>query len=373
MVEFLNLQTLNEPYFKELEEASQRVIRSGYYILGEEVSSFERQFAEYCGVQFCLGVANGLDALILILKAWQIQGLIKPGDEVIVPSNTFIASVLAISAADLVPVLVEPNIDSMNIDREGIEKKISTRTRVIMPVHLYGRLAPMDEIMTLAQRNNLLVIEDSAQAHGALLKGKKAGSWGHAAGFSFYPGKNLGALGDGGAITTNDTELFNLLLALRNYGSFKKYVHDFKGLNSRLDPIQAAFLKIKLPRLDTDNQLRREQADFYLSQIVNPLITLPQPLAQPCSLDLSHVWHLFVIRTKYRDQLQKYLQQKNIYTLIHYPIAPHHQKSYQELVNLNLPICESMQNEVLSLPLNPTLNFEQLKSVATAINEFNPL
>ncbi|HGC4833914.1 TPA: DegT/DnrJ/EryC1/StrS family aminotransferase, partial [Escherichia coli] len=275
MIDFLNLQKSNARYNNELIEAAVRVIESGWYISGSELNAFENNFAKYCKVKHAIGVANGLDALTLTLKAWQELGKLKRNDEVLVPANTYIASILAISEAGLKPVLVEPNEFSYNLSVDNIRAKITANTRVILPVHLYGLISPMDEIMNFARENNLLVLEDSAQSHGASINGKKAGSWGDAAGFSFYPGKNLGALGDAGAVTTNDTDLADTVRYLRNYGSKIKYKHEFKGVNSRLDEIQAAFLNVKLNYLDDDIRIRRNIANRYLNEIKNELIVLP--------------------------------------------------------------------------------------------------
>ncbi|EEX0751042.1 DegT/DnrJ/EryC1/StrS family aminotransferase, partial [Escherichia coli] len=302
MIDFLNLQKSNARYNNELIEAAVRVIESGWYISGSELNAFENNFAKYCKVKHAIGVANGLDALTLTLKAWQELGKLKRNDEVLVPANTYIASILAISEAGLKPVLVEPNEFSYNLSVDNIRAKITANTRVILPVHLYGLISPMDEIMNFARENNLLVLEDSAQSHGASINGKKAGSWGDAAGFSFYPGKNLGALGDAGAVTTNDTDLADTVRYLRNYGSKIKYKHEFKGVNSRLDEIQAAFLNVKLNYLDDDIRIRRNIANRYLNEIKNELIVLPT-----ISSEENHVWHLFVIRIKDRDSLQHYL------------------------------------------------------------------
>ncbi|EKR5180218.1 DegT/DnrJ/EryC1/StrS family aminotransferase, partial [Escherichia coli] len=313
MIDFLNLQKSNARYNNELIEAAVRVIESGWYISGSELNAFENNFAKYCKVKHAIGVANGLDALTLTLKAWQELGKLKRNDEVLVPANTYIASILAISEAGLKPVLVEPNEFSYNLSVDNIRAKITANTRVILPVHLYGLISPMDEIMNFARENNLLVLEDSAQSHGASINGKKAGSWGDAAGFSFYPGKNLGALGDAGAVTTNDTDLADTVRYLRNYGSKIKYKHEFKGVNSRLDEIQAAFLNVKLNYLDDDIRIRRNIANRYLNEIKNELIVLPT-----ISSEENHVWHLFVIRIKDRDSLQHYLTKHNIQTVIHY-------------------------------------------------------
>lgn len=369
MIPFLDLKAINAQYRDKLLAACTQVIDSGWYISGKEVEDFERNFADYCGTQFAIGVANGLDALILTLRAWKELGKLNEGDEVIVPSNTYIASILAISQNNLKPVLVEPDIHTFNIDTKKIEAAITDRTKAILPVHLYGQLAEMPEIMGIAKKYNLLVLEDSAQAHGAEIDGKKAGSWGDASGFSFYPGKNLGALGDAGAITTNDAELAHMLKAIRNYGSHEKYKNLVPGVNSRLDEIQAAILNVKLKFLDQENQYRRHIADLYLKEIQNPLIELPltNTNAEP---DTQHVWHLFVIRTQHREQLQKHLAEHGVQTLIHYPIPPHKQQAYQEWNNFNLPISEQIHAEVLSLPIGPTLSIDEAKQVVQLCNGF---
>lgn len=369
MIPFLDLKNINQQYRNELIDACSRVIDSGWYIGGKELESFEKNFAEYCGTQFAIGVANGLDALILTLRAWKEIGKLKDGDEVIVPSNTYIASILAITANNLTPVLVEPNIATYNIDPIKIKEAITAKTKVILPVHLYGQLAAMPEIMQIAKQYNLLVLEDSAQSHGAQLQGKKAGNWGDASGFSFYPGKNLGALGDAGAVTTNDAELATMLKALRNYGSHEKYKNLVPGVNSRLDEIQAAMLAVKLKYLDQETQHRRYIASLYLNGIKNPLIQLPLGDVNAESY-MQHVWHLFVIRTNQRDALQKYLLDHGVQTLIHYPIPPHKQQAYTEWNSLCYPISEQIHCEVLSLPISPVMCDEEVKSVIAAINSF---
>ena len=369
MIEFLNLKAANREYRQELIEAATRVIDSGWYIQGTELKAFESEFAAYCGTKHCIGVANGLDALILTLRAWKELGKLKDGDEVIVPSNTYIASILAITANNLTPVLVEPNISTYNIDPIKIKEAITAKTKVILPVHLYGQLAEMPEIMQIAKQHNLLVLEDSAQSHGAQIQGKKAGNWGDASGFSFYPGKNLGALGDAGAVTTNDAELANMLKALRNYGSHEKYKNLVPGVNSRLDEIQAAMLDVKLKYLDQETQHRRHIASLYLNGIKNPLIQLPLGDVNAESY-MQHVWHLFVIRTNQRDALQKYLLDHGVQTLIHYPIPPHKQQSYKEWNNLNYPISEQIHNEVLSLPIGPILSAVDAERIIALCNQF---
>lgn len=369
MIPFLDLKAINTQYRDQLIAACTQVIDSGWYICGKELEKFEHNFANYCGTRYAIGVANGLDALILTLRAWKELGKLKEGDEVIVPSNTYIASILAISQNNLKPVLVEPDIKTFNIDTKKIEAAITPRTKAILPVHLYGQLAAMPEIMTIAKKYNLLVLEDSAQGHGAEINGQKAGNWGDAAGFSFYPGKNLGALGDGGAITTNDAELAQMLKAIRNYGSHEKYKNLVPGVNSRLDEIQAAILNEKLKFLDQENQHRRYIADLYLKEIHNPTIELPCKNIDTETY-AQHVWHLFVIRTKYREKLQQYLAENGVQTLIHYPIPPHKQQAYQEWNGLSFPVSEQIHAEVLSLPIGPTLSMDEAKQVVQLCNGF---
>ena len=365
MTPFLDLQSINAQYRAELIEACTRVIDSGWYISGNELSQFEQEFATYCGSAHCIGVANGLDALILTLRAWLELGRLQPGDEIIVPANTYIASILAISANGLTPVLVEPDAASFNLSPANARAAITAKTRAILPVHLYGQLADMPAIMALAREHGLLVLEDAAQAHGAAIAGKRAGSWGDAAGFSFYPGKNLGALGDAGAITTQDSELAQTLHALRNYGSHEKYKNLFKGVNSRLDAIQAAMLRVKLSKLELETQHRRSIAAIYLQNIHHPAVQLPQ-VASP----EQHVWHLFVIRTGQRTALQQHLAAQGIQTLIHYPIPPHQQQAYAEWNAQSYPLTEAMHQEVLSLPMGPTLTKNEALQVAKMVNSF---
>lgn len=368
MIDFLDLKEVNANYKNELKDAFSRVLDSGWYIAGNELSDFEKQFSVYCGTKHAIGVANGLDALILTLRAWKELGKLKDGDEVIVQANTYIASVLAITENNLIPVLVEPNSETYNLSAESILAAITSRTKAILPVHLYGQISPMDEIIEIAKAHKLLILEDCAQSHGALLNGKKAGAWGDAAGFSFYPGKNLGALGDAGAITTNDDELADALKALRNYGSHKKYENLYQGVNSRLDELQAALLAVKLKYLDETNRRRQEIAKAYCSGIINELISLPY-LPEHTS---EHVWHLFVIQCDNRDKLQKFLSEKGIQTLIHYPTPPHLQHAYLELglIEGSLPITESIHKKVLSLPMGPTLSDTEVQEVITALNEY---
>lgn len=377
MINFLDLKSINSEYREELISAATRVIDSGFYIQGKECQSFQKEFARYCGVRHCIGVANGLDALILTLRAWKELGYLKDGDEVIVPSNTYIATILAITENRLVPVFIEPDDDSYNICPKKIEAAITLKTKAILPVHLYGLLADMPTIIEIAKNHQLLVLEDAAQAHGAIINGKKAGNWGDAAGFSFYPGKNLGALGDGGAITTNNDELAETIRTLGNYGSEKKYHNLFKGINSRLDEIQAAMLRVKLKHLDKDTAKRRKIAKTYFAGITNKAVSLPVRFSKSNTKDYcsevereDHVWHLFVVRTKQREKLQQHLETQGIQTLIHYPIAPHQQLAYKEYKNFNLPLTEALQNELLSLPMSPVMSDADIQVVIKAINGF---
>jgi len=365
MIKFLDLQKINDQYKQELKEAANRVIDSGWYLMGKELETFENNYASYCGVKFCLGVANGLDALRLIFKAYIEMGIMQKGDEVIVPANTYIASVLAISDNGLIPVFVEPVIETYNLDSSKIEEAITSKTKAILTVHLYGQNSIDQEMLDLSKKHNLKLIEDGAQSHGASWNGKISGGIGHAAGHSFYPGKNLGALGDAGAVTTNDAELAKTIEALRNYGSHIKYENKYQGLNSRLDEIQAAFLDVKLKYIQKDIDTRRKVANYYLENIKNPSIILPEVLKEE-----GHVWHLFVIRTSERDDLQKYMNDSQIQTLIHYPIPPHKQLAYNELNTLTFPITEKIHKEVLSLPLGPIMNDEEIKKVVKVLNNF---
>jgi len=366
MIPFLDLKNINAQYREELIEACTKVIDSGWYVQGNECIEFEKEFAQYCGTKYAVGVANGLDALILILRAYKEMGILKDGDEVIVPSNTYIASILAISQNNLVPVLVEPDLDTYLIDPLKIEEKITSKTKAIMPVHLYGQTCEMDEINKIAKKYGLKVIEDSAQSHGAYYKNKRCGNLGDASGFSFYPGKNLGALGDGGAVTTNDEELAHTVKALGNYGSHKKYENLYKGVNSRLDEIQAAMLRVKLRHLDKEIEKRREIADSYLQNIKNENIILPKVRAKDNS-----VWHLFVIRTNKRDMLQKYLLENRIQTLIHYPLAPHKQEAYKEWNAESFPISEQIHDEVLSLSISGMQSLDDTRKVINILNRYN--
>lgn len=370
MIKFLDLKLINAQYRQELIVACTSVIDSGWYIHGSEVQKFEQEFAAYCGTKHCIGVANGLDALVLLFRAWKELGKLKDGDEVIVPANTYIASILAITENKLKPVLVEPDPLTFNICPDNIRSAITDKTKAILAVHLYGQLAAMPEIMDIASDHNLLVLEDSAQAHGAEVNGKKAGNWGQASGFSFYPGKNLGALGDAGAVTTNDDELAQTIRALGNYGSHKKYENLYQGVNSRLDELQAALLRVKLNYLDQEMQRRREIAIVYANGIKNSLINLPVNTESSLENLSNHVFHLFVVRAKNRLALQQHLSDSGIQTVIHYPIPPHKQQAYKQLSKLSLPLTETIHNEVMSLPISPVMTNEQVESVINACNSF---
>lgn len=363
MIKFLDLQKINAQYADELKLATSRVIDSGWYLLGEELKSFEQNLSSYIGVKHTIGVANGLDALRIILRAYIELGIMSEGDEVIVPANTFIATVLAITDNRLKPVFVEPSLDTYNLDIAKVEKHITPKTKAIMLVHLYGQVCWDDSLGLLAQKYNLKLIEDNAQAIGAKWKDKKSGNLGNASAFSFYPGKNLGALGDGGAIATNDDKLAYVVRALGNYGSDEKYVFSYKGFNSRLDDIQAAILNVKLKYLDKENEIRREIARYYIDNIKHPDIILPNVLDWD-----SHVFHLFPIRTKNRDELQKYMSASQIQILIHYPIPPHQQACYKEYNDLSLPITEQIHKEELSLPISSVINEDEVKKVVEVIN-----
>lgn len=371
MIKFLDLQKINSQYKNELKAACDRVIDSGWYIMGKELEYFEHNFSKHCGSNYCIGVANGLDALTLVLRAWKELGKLKTGDEVIIQANTYIASILAITENNLVPVFVEPDANSYNLSVENIRNAITEKTKVILPVHLYGQISPMPEIMSIADEHNLLVLEDCAQAHDAIIADKKAGNWGHAAGFSFYPGKNLGALGDAGAITTNDKELATTLLALRNYGSHQKYLNIYQGVNSRLDEIQAAMLNVKLKYLPHETQIRQSIAQQYLDKIKNPLIKLPIDSEKYKQDPHTHVWHLFVISCQHREKLQKHLSDCGIQTLIHYPTPPHKQQAYPQYNSLLLPITEKIHTEVLSIPIDPTMSEKDIQAVINTCNSFS--
>ena len=366
MIKFLDLQKINLKHQEEIETKLSEVFRSGWYLMGQELSSFESNLSQYIGAKHAIGVANGLDALRLILRGYIEMGIMNRGDEILVPSNTYIASILAISDNGLIPVLVEPDINNYNIDITKIEEKITSKTKGILIVHLYGRTVFSEELTELAEKHQVKVIEDNAQAIGAVWNGKKSGNLGDAAGFSFYPGKNLGALGDAGAITTNDDDLAKVIRALANYGSNQKYVNIYQGLNSRLDEIQAAVLDVKLKYIDEENTVRKSIAKKYIAGISNPKLILPE---NPADVN-EHVWHLFVIRTENRDALQKYLIENGIQTLIHYPIPPHQQQAYKEWNELSFPISEKIHEEVLSLPISPMMTEEEVEKVIAIVNRF---
>ena len=365
MIPFLSLKDITAKYASEIHEAVLRVVDSGWYLLGKELGSFETNYANYIGTKYCIGVANGLDALTLIFKAYKELGVLKDGDEVIVPANTYIASILAITENGLVPVLVEPKFDTLEIDDEIIESKISPKTKAIMIVHLYGRCAYTEKIGELCKRYNLKLVEDNAQAHGCRFGEKRTGSIGDAAGHSFYPGKNLGALGDAGAVTTNDEILAQTIRSLANYGSSKKYVFEYCGRNSRLDEIQAVVLDVKLKHLEEDNMLRQKVAAYYYDNIKNPNIKLPLRLP-----DTSNVYHLFPVFCERRDELQQYLTEQTVQTIIHYPIPPHKQNCYKEWNAISLPITEKIAREELSLPISPVMEKNMIEHVVETINKF---
>jgi dTDP-4-amino-4,6-dideoxygalactose transaminase len=365
IIKFLDLKKINAQYEQELKEAANRVIDSGWYLMGKELERFEQNYASFCIVKYALGVANGLDALRLIFKAYIEMGVMQKGDEVIVPANTYIASVLAISDNDLIPIFIEPNNKTYNLDSKLIEKAITPKTKAVLTVHLYGQNSIDEQMLTICKKYNLKLVEDGAQSHGAIWNGKVSGGIGDAAGHSFYPGKNLGALGDAGAVTTNDEQLATAIAALRNYGSHKKYENIYQGLNSRLDEIQAAFLNVKVKYIQNDIDARREVANYYLENIKNPKIILPTLLNQE-----GHVWHLFVIRTEKRQELQQYLNDQGVQTLIHYPIPPHKQEAYAAYNNLSFPITEQIHEEVLSLPLSPIMSNLDVQKVVYYINKY---
>lgn len=365
MIKFLDLQKVTQKSSDDIQEAVRRVIDSGWYLQGTENSSFEQNYSQYIGTKYTVGCANGLDALIWIFRAYIELGLMKPGDEVIVPSNTYIASILSITENDLIPVLVEPDINTYQIDDKKIEATITNKTKAILIVHLYGQCAYTEKIGNICKKFNLKLVEDNAQAHGCMFGNKKTGSLGNVAAHSFYPGKNLGALGDGGAVTTDDEELANVIRALANYGSTKKYVFQYTGRNSRLDEIQAAVLNVKLKYLDKDNNYRKKVAQYYIDNITNSQIILPK--VDDWS---THVFHIFPIRCKKRNELQTYLSENGIQTLIHYPIPPHKQKCYKEWNSLSLPISEVIHKEELSLPISPVLTDTEVKKIVSVINQF---
>lgn len=361
MIKFLDLKKINNRYREEIDSRIKNILDKGWYLQGEENENFTKNFAKFCGTKFALGVANGLDALNLIIKAYGFGN----GDEIIVPANTYIATILAISENGCIPILVEPDIKTYNINPDSIEEKITTKTKAIMVVHLYGQAVQMEKIWKIANKYNLKIIEDSAQAHGAIYQENRTGNLGDASGFSFYPGKNLGCIGDGGAVTTNDEKLFNKIKAIANYGSDRKYHHIYKGVNSRLDEIQAAVLDIKLKHLDSDNNKRREISKYYRENIKNSKIILPDTYDEK-----SHVWHIFAVRTQNRDEFQKYLTEKGIQTIIHYPTPPHKQGAYKEWNNLSFPITEEIHNTILSLPISPVMTDSEIEKVVEVVNEY---
>lgn len=367
MIKFLDLQQVTAKHASEIHEAALRVIDGGWYLQGKENEQFEADYARYIGTRHCVGCANGLDALIWIFRAYLEMGIMQPGDEVIVPANTYIATILAITENGLTPVLVEPRLDTLEIDDELIEARITSRTRAICIVHLYGRIACTPRILQLCKQYGLKLVEDNAQAHGCVYapSGQKTGALGDAAGHSFYPGKNLGALGDGGAVTTNDEELARTIRALANYGSQRKYVFRYCGRNSRLDEIQAAILGVKLRHLDEDIALRQQVAHYYYDHIQNPLITLPARLA-----DESNVYHLFPVLCPLRDELQSYLADHGIQTVIHYPIPPHKQECYKEWNTMSLPLTEQIAAQELSLPISPVMTAQDVRTVVSIVNQF---
>lgn len=366
MIPFLPIKDITAKYADEIHAAVQRAVDSGWYLQGVENERFEKHYAEYIGTEYCVGCANGLDALVWIFRAYIELGLMQPGDEVIVPANTYIATILAITENGLKPVLVEPRYDTLEMDEDRVEEKITSKTRAICIVHLYGRLAFTEKIKALCEKYHLKLVEDNAQAHGCRYGTQRTGSLGDAAGHSFYPGKNLGALGDGGAVTTNDKALADMVRTLANYGSSKKYVFDYCGRNSRLDEIQAAVLDVKLRHLDEDNRLRQKVATYYYENICNPLITLPTRLT-----DENNVYHLFPILCERRDELQQYLVKHDVQTLIHYPIPPHLQECYAgEWNELSLPIAERLARQELSLPINQVMRKEEMIRVVELVNAF---
>jgi len=365
MVPFLDLKRLNRQYQSEINEAVLRVSESGWYIHGEECRNFESKYAEYCGAGYCVGVGNGLDAIRLIFASYIELGVMTKGDEVIVPANTYIASILAVSECGLVPILVEPDINTYNIDAELIEEKITNRTKAILAVHLYGQICPMECLSQIAEKYNLKLIDDAAQAHGAVYKSIKAGNLCHATAFSFYPTKNLGALGDAGAVTTNDKQLADVVRSIANYGSKEKYVHQYKGFNSRLDEIQAAILSAKLKGSDTDIMEKRRIAKLYIGNITNPKVVLPSFINEE-----EHTFHLFVIRTEQRDMLKTYMQENGVQTQVHYPIPPHKQEAYKEWNEMSFPITEKIHREILSLPVFVGMTDDDVRKVIEVINRW---
>ena len=366
MIKFLDLQKVTAKYADEIHEAVSRVVNSGWYLQGEETKKFEADYADYIGTEYTVGCGNGLDALIWIFRAYVEMGVMRPGDEVIVPANTFIASIHAITENGLKPVLVEPSLVTYQIDDSRIEEAITPKTKAILIVHLYGQCAYTEKIGELCKKYGLKLVEDNAQAHGCKFKGQHTGSLGDAAGHSFYPGKNLGAFGDAGAVTTNDEELAKVVRAVANYGSQRKYVFKYKGRNSRLDEIQAAVLDVKLKHLDEDVAIRKQVAQYYIDHIKNPRIITPVVKDWD-----AHVFHIFTIRCEQRDALQQYLTENGIQTVIHYPIPPHKQECYKEWNNLSFPITEKIHQEELSLPMSPVMTEEEIKQVVEILNKWS--
>lgn len=365
MIKFLDLQKITQKYAEEIHEVVNRVVDSGWYLQGKENEKFEADYSAYIGTKYTIGCANGLDALIWIFRAYVEMGIMRPGDEVIVPANTYIASILAISENGLKPVLVEPSIETYQIDDSKIEEAITERTKAILIVHLYGQCAYTDKIGELCKKYNLKLVEDNAQAHGCKFNGRRTGSLGDAAGHSFYPGKNLGAFGDAGAVTTDDEELAKIVRAVANYGSQRKYVFKYIGRNSRLDEIQAAVLDVKLKHLEEDLAIRKQVAKHYIDHITNPEIITPSVKDWD-----AHVFHIFTIRCKRRDELQKYLTDNGVQTIIHYPIPPHKQECYKEWNHLSFPITEQIHNEELSLPMSPVITEEEVNVIVSLLNNW---
>tara|TARA_R110000850_G_scaffold79089_2_gene170683 strand:- start:321 stop:1427 length:1107 start_codon:yes stop_codon:yes gene_type:complete len=366
MIKFLDLQAINEPYRADFKKSLDEILDSGWVLMGNNVTAFEKEFAEYCGAKHCIGVANGLDAITIILQAYKQLGKLKEGDEVIVPSNTYIATILGVHHAGMVPVMVEPDEVTFNLSAEKVAKAITQKTKAIFTVHLYGQLSNMEELLDLSKKHNLIFLDDVAQAHGAEMKdGRKAGTIADASAFSFYPGKNLGAIGDGGAITTNDDELAAAIAAYRNYGSHQKYYNIYKGVNSRLDELQAAFLRTKLKNLEADNEKRREVARLYLNGITNPLVQLPY-----YSGTTDHVFHLFVVRVNSREAFIEHLTANGVQTVIHYPVPPHKQEAYKEWADQSFPVSEAIHNEVVSLPISPVQSVEDTMKIIEVVNDF---
>lgn len=370
-IEFLDLKQINSQYRDELKDAFLQVLDSGWYIKGKMLTRFEEDFASYCGTEHAVGVANGLDALILTIRAWKEMGLLRDGDEVLVQANTYIASILAITENNLVPVFVEPDPELFNLTASALSNYLTEKTKLVLVVHLYGQMTAMEDICDFARAHNLLILEDCAQAHGASIGGKKAGSWGNAGAFSFYPGKNLGALGDAGCVVTSNSELAQTISTIGNYGSQEKYVNIHKGINSRLDEIQAAFLSVKLKSLDAENGIRRRIARRYHDEIKNELLELPKEISYTNLSDVTHVYHLFVVKTQYREIFSEHLKANGIQSLIHYPVAPHKQNAYVEYADLHLPITMQLHNEVISLPISPCMTNEQVDYVIEVCNTFS--